>query len=57
MSLDVSGPPPPTWRQRAVSDLADLGLAILLVLALPLVIMALGLPLVWLVRVLVALLW
>lgn len=55
MSLDVSGPPPPTWTERAIADLADLGLAIVLVLLMPVGLMVLGLPLVllgWVLRIL-----
>jgi hypothetical protein len=47
--IDVSRPePPPT--HRALSVFADVALAILLALALPLVLTAIGLPLVWLVK-------
>lgn len=47
-TIDVSRPP--TRGPRALSLLADLGLAILLVLAIPLALAALIVPLVWLVR-------
>jgi hypothetical protein len=47
--IDVSRPQP-TRIQRALSLFADLALAIILVLAIPLVLTAIGLPLVWLVR-------
>jgi hypothetical protein len=47
--IDVSRPQP-TRSHRALSVFADLALAILLVLAIPLVLIAMTLPLVWLVR-------
>lgn len=47
--IDVSRPQP-TRSRRALSWFADVALAILLVLAIPLVLTAIGLPLVWLVR-------
>jgi hypothetical protein len=47
--IDVSRPRP-TRIHRALSLFADLALAILLVLAIPLVLTAMSLPLVWLVR-------
>jgi hypothetical protein len=47
--LDVSRKQP-TRSQRALSLFADVALAILLVLAIPLVLTAIGLPLVWLIR-------
>jgi hypothetical protein len=47
--IDVSRPRT-TRIQRAFSLFADMALAILLVLAIPLVLTALSLPLVWLVR-------
>jgi hypothetical protein len=48
-TLDVSRPQL-TRSQRALSVFADIALAILLVLAIPLVLTAMSLPLVWLVR-------
>jgi hypothetical protein len=47
--IDVSRPHP-TRSGKVLSLFADLALAILLVLAIPLVLTAIGLPLVWLVR-------
>jgi hypothetical protein len=47
--IDVSRPQP-TRTHRALSLFADATLAILLALALPLVLTAIGLPLVWLVK-------
>jgi hypothetical protein len=47
--IDVSRPQL-TRTQKALSLFADAALAILLVLAVPLVLTAIGLPLVWMVR-------
>ena len=47
--IDVSRPRP-TRIHRALSLFADMALAIILVLAIPLVLTAIGLPFVWLVR-------
>ena len=47
--IDVSRPQP-TRAHKALSLFADIVLAILLVLAFPLALTAIGLPLVWLVR-------
>ena len=51
--IDVSRPQP-TRTHRALSVFADVTMAILLALAFPLVLTAIGLPLVWLVRAAVA---
>jgi uncharacterized RDD family membrane protein YckC len=48
--IDVSRPQP-TRSRRVLSLFADVALAILLVLAIPLVLIAICLPLVWLGRV------
>jgi len=48
--IDVSRPQP-TRNRRVLSLCADVALAILLVLAIPLVVTAISLPFVWLVRV------
>ena len=48
-TIDVSRPRP-TRSQRALSVFADVALAILVVLAIPLAFVAVSLPLVWLVR-------
>jgi hypothetical protein len=47
--LDLSRPLQ-TRSHRALSLFADVALAILLVLAIPLVLTAMGLPLVWLIK-------
>ena len=47
--IDVSRPQRSRSR-KALSSLADLALAVLLVLGIPLVIIAISLPLLWLVR-------
>jgi uncharacterized RDD family membrane protein YckC len=47
--IDVSRPQP-TRTHRALSLFADVALAILVALAFPLVLTAIGLPLVWLVK-------
>ena len=47
--IDVSRSQP-TRSRKAIALLANLAFAILLVLAIPLVLTAVGLPLVWLVR-------
>jgi len=48
-TIDVSRPRP-TRSQRALSAFADVALAVLLVLAIPLALVGASLPFVWLVR-------